>query len=151
MRLIYIAGAGRSGSTLLARILGQLDGFVSVGEVRHLWRTGAPLLASDQLCGCGRSYESCPLWGAVIPDVLGRLSTEGLDELQALFRSVDRIRYIPWMRGVLPPKGYRERLQTYSSLLSELYQSILNHAGADILVDASKDPSTLYLLGTDED
>ena len=33
-KVLFIGGYGRSGSTLLDRLLGQIDGFVSVGEVR---------------------------------------------------------------------------------------------------------------------
>ena len=33
VKVLYIAGSGRSGSTILDRILGQLDGFFSVGEL----------------------------------------------------------------------------------------------------------------------
>ena len=50
VRVAYIAGAGRSGSTLLAMMLGTLPGWVSVGELRHLWARG---VEENQLCGCG--------------------------------------------------------------------------------------------------
>ena len=38
VKVVYIAGMGRSGSTLLGSLLGQLDGFFFVGEFRHLVR-----------------------------------------------------------------------------------------------------------------
>ena len=59
MRVLYIAGLGRSGSTLLSRLLGQVDGICALGEAHHIWRTGAPRAAADELCGCGRSYAQC--------------------------------------------------------------------------------------------
>ena len=40
VRVLYVAGAGRSGSTVLANLLGEVPGFVSVGEVRFLWERG---------------------------------------------------------------------------------------------------------------
>jgi hypothetical protein len=148
MRIVYIAGSGRSGSTLLARILGQLEGFVSPGEVRHIWQTGAPLLVHDQLCGCGRPYDSCPLWNPVVEEVLGRISEDDLRYLQSLALAVDRVRYIPWMLGLPAPRKYRRRLAEYQMLLGNLYRAVLRHSGASVVVDASKDPSTLFLLAT---
>ena len=41
-KILFIAGIGRSGSTLLSRMLAQIDGFQAVGELHHLWQTGAP-------------------------------------------------------------------------------------------------------------
>jgi len=36
--VVYIAGSGRSGSTLLERALGEIPGFVNVGELIDLYR-----------------------------------------------------------------------------------------------------------------
>ena len=35
--VLYIAGSGRSGSTVLGRILGRVEGFGAVGELRYVW------------------------------------------------------------------------------------------------------------------
>ncbi|MGH9464607.1 MAG: sulfotransferase [Thermoanaerobaculia bacterium] len=148
MRVLYIAGSGRSGSTLLARLLGQVEGVATVGELRHIWNTGAPTRSRDELCGCGEPYDRCPLWSAVSASVFPGLEAGGLDALRALARSVDRVRYLPWMLGWPSPASYRERLERYRGVLLDLYRSILAHARGKVLVDASKDPSTLFLLGT---
>ena len=37
IKVLYIAGNGRSGSTLLGVLLGQIPGFFNVGEVRRVW------------------------------------------------------------------------------------------------------------------
>jgi len=36
--VMYIAGSGRSGSTMLERVLGEMPGFVNVGELIDLFR-----------------------------------------------------------------------------------------------------------------
>jgi len=59
-KIILIAGHSRSGSTLLDRLLGEMDGFVTVGELRCLWIRG---LREDQLCGCGTAFRSWALAG----------------------------------------------------------------------------------------
>ncbi len=38
-RVLFIAGPGRSGSTLLDLLLGQIDGFTSTGELRLIWNS----------------------------------------------------------------------------------------------------------------
>jgi hypothetical protein len=39
-KVVFIGGYGRSGSTLLDRVLGSIEGLVSAGELSHLWRDG---------------------------------------------------------------------------------------------------------------
>ena len=40
--VLYVGGYGRSGSTVLDRVLGALPDAVSVGEIRSIWGGGAP-------------------------------------------------------------------------------------------------------------
>ena len=58
-RVLYIGGWGRSGSTLLDRLLGQAEGSFSVGEMRDLWLRG---VLENRRCGCGEPFDSCPFW-----------------------------------------------------------------------------------------
>ena len=63
VRVLFIGGLGRSGSTLLDRMLGQLDGVWSVGELVHIWQRG---LQENNLCGCGRRFRDCILGWLVL-------------------------------------------------------------------------------------
>src|SRR5713101_2080953 len=49
-RILYLGGLGRSGSTLIERLLGELPGVCAVGEVVHMWRRG---VVEGERCGCG--------------------------------------------------------------------------------------------------
>ena len=40
IRVLYLAGSGGSGSTLVTTALGQLDGVFAAGELRYLWHRG---------------------------------------------------------------------------------------------------------------
>ncbi len=146
MRIVYIAGLGRSGSTLLARLLGQLDGVVSVGELHHLWKTGAPRRSAEELCGCGASFRDCPFWTRVLDETLA--PGPAPEEIERMRRSVDRIRFIPWMVGAVAPAGYRRRLAAYQALVSRLYAAVERAGEGGLVVDATKDLSPLYLLST---
>jgi hypothetical protein len=59
VRVLYVAGTGRSGSTLVAAMLGQLRGAFAAGEVRYLWQRG---LSERRPCGCGTPVPDCPVW-----------------------------------------------------------------------------------------
>ena len=60
VKVLFLAGWGRSGTTIIDNILGEIDGFFSVGELYHLWGRG---LVQERRCGCGvppRQCETCP-------------------------------------------------------------------------------------------
>ena len=50
----FVGGHGRSGSTLLSRVLGAVPGFVTVGELCYLWDQGVVM---DRMCGCGKPFS----------------------------------------------------------------------------------------------
>src|SRR4051812_41441772 len=60
-KVLFVTGSFRSGSTVLGNVLGELDGYVSVGEVLSLWRNGL----GGGRCGCGELVEDCEFWTEV--------------------------------------------------------------------------------------
>jgi len=67
-KVLSIVGPGRSGTTILASILGEVPGVVSAGEIRWLWQRG---VLEQRSCGCSRPPTQCPLWSVVLDRVLG--------------------------------------------------------------------------------
>ena len=93
--VLYIAGTGRSGSTVLANILGEVDGVFAAGEVRYLWQRG---LKEDRLCGCGLPVRECPVWSKVLA-LAGELDDPArVDGIVSMLQRTGRIRNLP---GVL--------------------------------------------------
>src|SRR5262249_58384738 len=74
LQVVYITGSGRSGTTLLGHILGQLEGFCFVGEAMYAWRA-----LGQRLCGCGVPLESCEFWSAVRREAGGERPVEPED------------------------------------------------------------------------
>ncbi|WFE21324.1 sulfotransferase [Solwaraspora sp. WMMD937] len=66
VRVLYLAGSGRSGSTLITTVLGQLDGCFAAGELRYLWQRG---MVDNRPCGCGAPFDACPVWRAVTAEL----------------------------------------------------------------------------------
>lgn len=140
--VVFIGGCQRSGSTLLDRMLSQVEGHVSAGEIVHLWSRG---LQSDELCGCGEPFSRCPFWSEV-----GRAAFGGWDQIDPqkvldLQRKVDRNRYIFFMLLPHLSRHYAEYRREYSQLLNSLYRSVAL-VGGGIVVDSSKHASTAFLL-----
>lgn len=142
-RVLYIGGLGRSGSTLLDRIAGELPGATSAGELVHLWQRG---VVEGQLCACGEAFHDCPFWEKVGAEAFGSWDAPEVAEAMRLQREVDRNRYLPYL-AVPPPSGaYRSRLERYGELLGALYGAISSVAGGAVVVDSSKHASTALVL-----
>jgi hypothetical protein len=143
VRVLLIGGLGRSGSTLLDRMLGRLDDVCPVGELVHLWERG---LVQNNRCGCGRRFRDCPFWRRVGEEAFGGWERLDVAEVLALKAAVDRNRYVPLMvlPALWPP--YRTRLGRYLELLGRLYEAIRLVSGRPLLVDASKHSSHAFLV-----
>lgn len=142
-KVLYIGGFGRSGSTLVERILGQLPGFCSSGEVVFIWQRG---LIDGQLCGCGTPVPECDFWSRVGKTAFGGWDQIDPHEMLALQKRVDRNRYIPSMVAPRLRPAAQADLDRYTEVLSKLYRAIGEVAGARVVIDASKHASTAFLL-----
>ena len=141
--VLFISGSGRSGSTLLEQTLTQTGVFASIGELRHIWFKD---FSGGELCSCGETLKDCSFWSAVMTQTFGGLNRVDFNEMRALRASVDRVRFIPQM--ILPDKKtrYYHQLQGYQQILLKLYRAIKDVSGKPIVIDSSKDISSLYLL-----
>jgi Sulfotransferase family len=133
--VVYLAGFGRSGSTLVERMLGAAPGWTNVGELVDLARAVA---RADELCGCGARFSRCPVWTSVGELAFGGWSDEVLDRLVGLHRAAARQRHLPRMlaRGV--PSDQLTNLRT---AYDRIYRAVAEVTGAHVVVDASKGPA----------
>jgi UDP-N-acetylglucosamine transferase subunit ALG13 len=142
-RILFVGGCGRSGSTLLDRILGQVPGLWSVGEIVHIWRRG---VGDNQLCGCGVPFRECSFWARVGEEAFGGWDAFDNDEMLRLQASVDRHRYVPLMIAPWLSRRYRRDLERYAGSLGRLYAAIRTVSGAEMIVDSTKHASYAFLL-----
>ncbi|HUZ83237.1 MAG TPA: hypothetical protein VMU66_00980 [Gaiellales bacterium] len=142
VRLVYVAGAGRSGTTLLAMLLGALPGATALGEVRHLWARG---IRDNQLCGCGEPFHECPFWQEVGDLAFGGWDRVDVDRILALQRAVDRFRSVPRQALGGIGGGREAMVDEYLSAFRPIYRAAAR-IGGGVLVDSSKAPSFLALL-----
>ncbi|WFE56500.1 sulfotransferase [Micromonospora sp. WMMD712] len=133
VRVLYLAGSGRSGSTLVTTVLGQYPGVFAAGELRYLWQRGE---VENRPCGCGRPLRDCPLWRAVRRE----LPVERAATIAAGLRGRLRMRGLPALlrrhrRGDRPVPAHPD-----DAALAGLYAAVARHTGARVVVDSSKLP-----------
>jgi len=136
IKVLSIVGPGRSGTTVLAAVLGEVDGIVDVGELRWLWRRG---LLERRSCGCGRPVDECPFWSEVLAGMVHGRSPRDLAEEIATAQAVlvsRRHRRRVIQRGAAgtswPP------LETVRASTAQLVRSVAEVSGARGIVDSSK-------------
>jgi hypothetical protein len=132
IKVVLIAGWGRSGSTLLEAIVAQDDRFVALGEVRSLWQRG---YLSNTLCGCGVAFTECPFWQKVDDAAFGGLDRDEARRIRALNKHALRPVSIPRLLLRRPSK----RMVEYQDLLRLVFQTAVDVSGASVVLDSSKD------------
>lgn len=141
IKVLYICGAGRSGSTILDRVLGQIDGFFSAGEIRVLWDRP---LAEHLLCGCGVPLDSCPLWAEITRGIVGPSAVD--PEAANRLRQSARTLATPLLMMPGGRKLLASIVRRHIHLVEALYRAIARTTGCRVIVDSSKVPAYSYLL-----
>jgi len=143
--VVYLGGFGRSGSTLVERVLGAAPGWANVGELVDLARSVAP---ADERCGCGLPFSRCPVWRQVGDLAFGGWDDVVLGRLVALQRAAARQRHLPamlWRRTT--PAALRDLRSAYRAI----YGAVAEVTGARVVVDASKGPALGLALARGDD
>ena len=144
IKVLYIAGFGRSGSTLLGNVLGGVSGFVSVGELRQVWEYG---FVGNKTCGCGEPFSRCEVWRPVVDEAFGDAEKIDPREMIRLREGWARTKHIPLMLTSTGRRYVERRLAEYLDALGRLYRAVGRVTGSRVIVDSSKFPSYGYVLG----
>jgi hypothetical protein len=150
IKVLFIAGAGRSGSTLLDRLIGQLDGFFSCGELQFIWKAG---YGANQLCSCHTPLRDCSFWGEALKEAFPDEDLDALIETgAALTDQVGRRKSLPaLMVQALQTPGFKRALARYREMTLALYRAAAARAEGAMLIDSSLDPThALILMGIPE-
>jgi hypothetical protein len=132
VRVIYLTGTGRSGSTLLGNAIGSLPGAISAGEIRFLLRRG---MAEGGRCGCRELVVECPVWRPALEKTFGTIPEPDealrLDTMLTALTRRRRVRW--WAAGSTSPEA-EELIDLHGRLITNLAEA----AGATAVVDSSK-------------
>jgi hypothetical protein len=146
-RILYVAGWGRSGSTILANLLGEIEGFRSLGELHMLWLRG---LVQQRTCGCGARVVDCPFWSEILSSLPERTRKLQPETVVAWQRAEARARHT---RRILSKRHreHDETLENLSTVILDVYNTVFDRTGAEVLVDSSKRPSNAAISATLDD
>ena len=139
MRVIYIAGNGRSGSTLLDMMLGSGEHNFSAGELTFITREGI----SQEYCSCGATIGECWVWRKVMELWSSSLSISSA-RYQILRKRYERNKSLPKLifNIVWPGKDFL----TYCAATQSLFEAIQNVTKARVIIDSSKSASRILIL-----
>jgi hypothetical protein len=133
-KVAVITGWDRSGSTIIADALGSTDGVISVGEINNLWDRG---FGSNLVCSCEASFSECEEWRAIAEKAFG-------SDHQAVARqaahAMEGMGNTWLVRRHLPMYEAPGKEAAYARLLAGLYEGVVEHSHARLIVDASKTP-----------
>ena len=137
IRLLFVAGAGRSGTTILNTILGQVPGMVAVGEVRYIWERA---FGENHRCGCGEPFARCPFWSDVIDRAFGPAGPPAPGPVSADLLARLRILRVPAMlaRSAVGRSAVPEH--PHDAAIAAIYQALADTPGVEVIVDSSKLP-----------
>jgi len=145
LSILYVGGYTRSGSTLLAYLLGGIDGLHPVGELRELWTKG---LVHDNLCSCGARFSACPFWQSVGELAFGGWDRVDVDELAAASEALTtEPRFIP---GLLLRAHESRGFALLRRETIRVYRAISDLTGCRVIVDSSKVASYALLVANDQ-
>jgi len=129
LRLVYILGAGRCGSTLLDMVLGAHPDICSTGELFHF---PANLRGKPQPCSCGADATACEFWARVRSEVEPQFPLTALDAGRRFefTRSLPRTALLAGIPG--------SSVDQYARRLAVLLHAISTQSGKKVVVDSSK-------------
>jgi hypothetical protein len=126
--VLYVMGAGRSGSTTLGITLGNCDGVFFAGELDNwLPRSGVPQVEDPERLG---------FWTGVrerLADRAGAESLYGHEAQRTIERSLSLFRLHKW-------RSRRRLRRRYRAVAEDLYRAVAMASGARAVVDTSHYP-----------
>ncbi len=134
MKVIYIVGYGRSGSTIMDIALGQHPDVFAAGEMsaisRHVW-------TNNEYCACGQTARACSFWGPVVNEWIDQgVNMANFAKSQSRF---ERGLSLGRLKG-----GYHYEMFVDHSV--DLIERVAHRSGGLTVLDSSKLPGRGFVL-----
>ena len=129
LRILYIGGYVRSGTTIIDMLLGMNPHTLAIGEVNIIFRQLAKI-DNPIKCSCGKLLRDCALWSPVMERFHAALPVMTLEQADMITRKVET---------------YPERLrdasyywEDYVQIWRVMFAAIAEVSGASVIIDSSK-------------
>jgi len=139
IKIIFIAGDGRSGSTLLDSILSNIEDSLSVGECHRFW---VRYYENESLCACSDKIGDCTLWSAVDAKLKEQFEWYDPSEFK------EKVKEIQFYRNFkrIPSLLSSEEWSRFSEVVRAFYIAISEISEKKVIIDSSKSISWAYML-----
>jgi Sulfotransferase family len=146
IKIVYILGSSRCGSTILDATIGTATSVVSTGELGHiLWAFDAAqrdgMSVNQSHCSCGLLVTRCPLWSPVWSDLTAKYNRRQFEEDLRKFETIFLSNATAAVAHLVNSRALTRHLNAQAFLL----RSIARHSGVTTIVDSSKDPGRAWL------
>lgn len=128
LRVIYIGGAVRSGTTIVDMLLGMNPGALAIGEVNILFHQ-YPRVENPVPCSCGKILRDCPLWSEVIKRFQAALPEMTFERADLITQKVE---------SYPQPSDAAQYWDDYLKIWHVIMNAIHDITGATCIIDSSK-------------
>ncbi len=132
-QILYLLGAGRSGTTMLTTVLNNHPQIFAVGEMHQF----LDYVRDNKDCSCGADLSDCSFWSPI----LSQLDTHHLSKKETVTFSND----LEWHTHI-PKHLIGKPNKEYSHLVNAIFDAIDSEVDASWLLDSSKYISRYLLL-----
>jgi len=134
-KVVYLLGAGRSGTTIMATVLGGNPQIVTIGEMHQF----LDHVVEDKNCSCGVKMIDCTFWQRIISQL--NISPEELKDWCLKSNNKEKHRNIPYLMS--SQKEDIEYLNIHETIFNLIYSCTSN---SKYLLDSSKYIARYLLL-----
>ena len=139
IKVLYIAGNGHSGSTLLDIVIGSNPSIFSAGELGFITRPSI----WEEICSCGTKISECTLWTGIIKrwEKKVDISIQEFRHLRSYYeRNKATIRVLK--NHFFPSPKFVK----YCKATLALFEAIQEETGKNVIVDSTKLPQRIIVL-----
>lgn len=131
IKIIYIMGCGRSGTTIMDILLGNHAGFLSVGELNNAQQAWN----EDKTCSCGISLKKCGIWEKVGENWF--IDDQNNKYYDIMKRQKDIERQFSIVKHMV---GFYDQsiIDSYHSLVHDIFKLLQIQSSAKAIIDSSK-------------
>lgn len=143
IKIIYIMGSGRSGSTLLGILLDLHSDVVSPGEIHNVGR----FRKGKRPCSCGNNVHTCSYWSSIMKNWQELNTHESIDQtITKAFKIENFKSSLAWFKIVFNYPFQSNYFKNYLKGKYNFFKAIKEESGKSVVVDISKNPLRAYAL-----
>ena len=141
VKVLFVGGTGRTGSTILDKVLGSSPSWFSGGELAFIWDKG---MVQGGLCSCGKAVNDCEIWRASIDLAF---KGKGIDPQKMVaqrktFWSI----HLPMLAFKRLTARKLDNLGDFPANVEKLYEAVAQVTHCQVIVDSSKESHYSFIL-----